>query len=104
MLRAQLISVSDIGRHWDDLKLADAIIFGAAPPTWVALSAPFKAFMDESSKVWAAQGWKDKVAAGFTHSASQGGDKFNTLTQMFTFAMQQRHDLDRPRFAGRQQQ
>lgn len=84
---SQLISVTDISKHWDDLKLADAIIFGT--PTYMGgVSAPFKAFMDESSKVWAVQGWKDKVAAGFSHSASQGGDKFNTLTHLFTFAMQ----------------
>lgn len=84
---AKLISVTDIDRHWNDLKNADAIIFGA--PTYMGgASAPFKAFMDASSKVWAEQGWKDKVAAGFTHSGSQGGDKFNTVTQLFTFAMQ----------------
>lgn len=84
---AKLISVTDIDRHWDELKEADAIIFGT--PTYMGgVSAPFKAFMDASSKVWAEQGWKDKVAAGFTHSASQGGDKFNTLTHLFTFAMQ----------------
>lgn len=84
---AQLISVSDIDRHWQDLDAADAIIFGT--PTYMGgVSAPFKAFMDASSKVWMAQGWKDKIAAGFTHSASQGGDKFNTVTQLFTLAMQ----------------
>ena len=66
---------------------AEAIIFGT--PTYMdGVSAPFKAFMDASSKVWATQDWKDKIAAGFTHSASQGGDKFNTVTQLFTFAMQ----------------
>jgi len=84
---AQLISVADIDKHWQDLDAADAIIFGA--PTYMGgVSAPFKAFMDASSKVWMAQGWKDKVAAGFTHSGSQGGDKFNTVTQLFTLAMQ----------------
>lgn len=84
---AQLISVTDIDRHWQDLDAADAIIFGT--PTYMGgVSAPFKAFMDASSKVWMAQGWKDKIAAGFTHSASQGGDKFNTVTQLFTLAMQ----------------
>ena len=84
---AQLISVTDIDKHWQDLDLADAIIFGT--PTYMGgVSAPFKAFMDASSKVWMTQGWKDKIAAGFTHSASQGGDKFNTVTQLFTLAMQ----------------
>lgn len=83
----QLISVTDIDKHWDDLNDADAIIFGA--PTYMGgVSAPFKAFMDASAKVWFAQGWKDKIAAGFTHSGSQNGDKFNTITQLFTFAMQ----------------
>jgi len=83
----KLIAVDNIDKHWDDLAAADAIIFGA--PTYMgSVSAPFKAFMDASSKVWFAQGWKDKVAAGFTHSASQGGDKFNSITQLFTFAMQ----------------
>lgn len=84
---AKLIAVADIDRHWDDLAAADAIIFGA--PTYMgSVSAQFKAFMDASSKVWFSQGWKDKVAAGFTHSGSQGGDKFNSMTQLFTFAMQ----------------
>ncbi len=84
---AQLISVSDIDKHWQDLDAADALIFGA--PTYMGgVSAPFKAFMDASSKVWFTQGWKDKIAAGFTHSGGQSGDKFNTITQLFTFAMQ----------------
>ena len=84
---AKLISVADIDKHWDDLSEADAIIFGA--PTYMgSAAAPFKAFMDASAKVWFTQGWKDKIAAGFTHSGSQNGDKFNTMTQLFTFAMQ----------------
>ena len=53
-----------------------------------SVSAPFKAFMDASSKVWFQHGWKDKIAAGFTNSASQSGDKFNSLVQLHTFAMQ----------------
>jgi NAD(P)H dehydrogenase (quinone) len=86
-VNAKLISVTDIDKHWDELKNADAIIFGA--PTYMGgVSAQFKAFMDASAKVWFVQGWKDKVAAGFTHSGSQNGDKFNTITQLFTFAMQ----------------
>ena len=86
-INAKLVSVTDIDKHWDDLKNADAIIFGA--PTYMGgVSAQFKAFMDASAKIWFAQGWKDKIAAGFTHSGSQNGDKFNTITQLFTFAMQ----------------
>ena len=82
---AQLISVTDADTQWDALAKADAIIFGA--PTYMgSASAPMKAFMDASSKVWFTMGWKDKIAAGFTVSASQSGDKLSTLNQFVTFA------------------
>lgn len=73
--------------HWAELAAADAIVFGA--PTYMgSLSAPFKTFMDASSKVWFTQGWKDKLAAGFTNSASQSGDKLNSLVQLAIFGAQ----------------
>ena len=85
---AQLISVADADKHWEDLAAADAIVFGA--PTYMgSLSAPFKEFMDKSSKAWFTQDWKDKLAAGFTNSGSQSGDKLNSLVQLMVFAGQQ---------------
>jgi len=51
-------------------------------------SAQFKAFLDATSSRWAAQRWKDKLAAGFTNSAGYNGDKLNTLQQFNLFAMQ----------------
>lgn len=84
---AELVKVEDVERHWPDLEKADAIVFGS--PTYMgSASAPFKAFMDASSKAWAGQAWKDKLAAGFTNSASQSGDKLNTLQQLAVFAAQ----------------
>ncbi len=69
------------------LETADAIIFGA--PTYMgSASAPFKAFMDASSKSFATKKWRDKLAAGFTNSASHSGDKLNTLIQFVVFAAQ----------------
>ena len=86
-VEAQLVAVADVDKHWDDLAAADAIIFGA--PTYMgSLSAPFKEFMDKSSKVWFKQGWKDKLAAGFTNSASWSGDKLNSLVQLMVFSGQ----------------
>lgn len=79
----------DVGKDvpWDALKAADGIIFGS--PTYMgSVSGEFKKFMDASSKPWATQDWKDKLAAGFTNSASQSGDKLNTLTTMAVFAAQ----------------
>lgn len=82
-----LINAEDAVNDLDSLDNADAIIFGS--PTYMgSVSAPFKTFMDASSKKWFTQAWKDKVAAGFTNSHSMSGDKLNTLIQMNVFAMQ----------------
>lgn len=84
---ATLVKVEDVEQHWATLEKADAIIFGA--PTYMgSVSAPFKSFMDASSKVWMQRLWADKVAAGFTNSASRSGDKLSTLMQINIFAAQ----------------
>ncbi|WP_072375963.1 flavodoxin family protein [Hyphomicrobium sp. NDB2Meth4] len=86
LIKADELSSPDAG-PWAELAQADAIIFGA--PTYMgSASAVMKQFMDASSKVWYARGWKDKVAAGFTNSASQSGDKLSTLEQFSVFAAQ----------------
>jgi multimeric flavodoxin WrbA len=77
----------DAPRLLENLSAADAIVFGA--PTYMgSASAGFKAFMDSTSAIWAVQGWRDKLAAGFTHSAAPSGDKLGTLTQLAVFAAQ----------------
>jgi multimeric flavodoxin WrbA len=83
----KMISLAEGDVPWGELEAADAIIFGT--PTYMgSVSAPFKKFMDESSKVWFEGKWADKLAAGFTNSASQSGDKLNTLTTLSVFAAQ----------------
>lgn len=84
-----LLTVEEAPNRWDDLAAAEAIIFGA--PTYVAgPSAAFKAFQEASSHAVMAAGyrWKDKIAAGFTNSGSQAGDKLATLMQIALFAAQ----------------
>ncbi|HET8871459.1 MAG TPA: flavodoxin family protein [Aquabacterium sp.] len=72
---------------WDTLAAADAIVMGA--PTYMGnVPWQFKKFADASSKPWFQQLWKDKIAAGFTNSASMNGDKLSTLHYLFTLAMQ----------------
>ncbi|HEX5739311.1 MAG TPA: flavodoxin family protein [Hydrogenophaga sp.] len=88
---AELIAIDADGNlpdgGWEALDAADAIIMGS--PTYMgSVSWQFKKFADASSKPWFAQKWKDKIAAGFTNSAGMNGDKFNTLTTLFTLAMQ----------------
>ena len=87
---AQTIDVTSMTDHdWEILDKSDAIIFGS--PTYMgAVSGPFKTFMDQTSKVWMNRGWQDKLAAGFTVSSSQAGDKFATLSQLSTLAAQHR--------------
>jgi len=72
---------------WDTLAAADAIIFGA--PTYMGnVPWQYKKFIDASSKPWFTQQWKDKIAAGFTNSASMNGDKLSTLHYLFTLSQQ----------------
>ena len=72
---------------WETLKAADAIVFGS--PTYMGgVAWQFKKFADASSKQWFTQNWKDKIAAGFTNSASPNGDKAATISYLMTFAMQ----------------
>jgi len=84
----QLVALDDIAAvPWDDLAAADAIIFGA--PTYMGgPSAKFKEFADASSKAWFTRAWQDKVAGGFTNSASWFGDKSGTMGALSTLAMQ----------------
>ena len=86
-VEARLLGVDEAQREWEWLAAADAIVFGA--PTYMgSLSAPFKAFMDASSKAWFTLAWRDKLAAGFTNSGSHSGDKLNSLIQLAVFAAQ----------------
>jgi NAD(P)H dehydrogenase (quinone) len=65
----------------------DAIIYGS--PTYMGGPAwQFKKFADASSKPWFVNAWKDKLAAGFTNSASINGDKFATISYFFTLSQQ----------------
>ena len=74
--------------NWDALNAADAIIFGS--PTYMgSVSWQFKKFADATSKRWFTSAWKDKVAGGFTISASPSGDKLSTIQYFMTLAMQQ---------------
>ncbi|HEX4584178.1 MAG TPA: flavodoxin family protein [Burkholderiaceae bacterium] len=72
---------------WEKLESAQTIVFGS--PTYMgSVSWQFKKFADASSRVWFGQGWKDKLAAGFTNSATMNGDKFSTIHYLMTLAMQ----------------
>ena len=89
---AKLLKIENAGQDFtallDESLTADGILFGA--PTYMgSVSAPMKAFMDASSKVWMNQGWKDKLAGAFTNSNSFSGDKLNSLIQLAIFGAQQ---------------
>jgi multimeric flavodoxin WrbA len=72
---------------WEALAAAKMIVFGS--PTYMGMASwQFKKFADASSKAWFTQQWKDKLAAGFTNSATLNGDKHSTLHYFITLAMQ----------------
>ena len=72
---------------WEMLAAADAIIFGS--PTYMgSVSWQFKKFADASSKPWYMKTWRNKLAAGFTNSATLNGDKLSSLLYLFTLSQQ----------------
>ncbi len=73
--------------QWATLDAADAIIMGS--PTYMGMASwQFKKFADATSKKWMSGAWKDKVAGGFTCSASPSGDKLSTIQYFITLSMQ----------------
>lgn len=71
----------------EKLNQADAIVFGS--PTYMGgVAGQFKLFIDAASDVWFRQGWKDKIAAGFTHGSCPSGDKQSTLIYLAINAAQ----------------
>lgn len=72
---------------WDQLAAADMIVFGS--PTYMGgASWQFKKFADASSKPWFMKVWRNKLAAGFTNSATLNGDKFSTMSYFITLSQQ----------------
>ncbi|MDX2082101.1 MAG: flavodoxin family protein [Terrimicrobiaceae bacterium] len=72
---------------FEELAASDAIVFGS--PTYMGtVAAQFKAFADASGAVWFSQGWKNKIAGGFTGSGSPSGDKLSTLQYLALLASQ----------------
>ena len=86
-VEAHLIQADDMATRPNDLVGFDGIVLGS--PTYLGgVSGPFKSFMDATGRLWAQQGLKGKLAAGFTVSSLPAGDKQSTLLSMFVFAMQ----------------
>jgi NAD(P)H dehydrogenase (quinone) len=90
--KATLVAIDADGNitdaEWETVNAADAIIFGS--PTYMGMASwQFKKFADATSKQWFGSAWKDKVAGGFTISASPSGDKLSTIQYFITLAMQQ---------------
>jgi NAD(P)H dehydrogenase (quinone) len=75
------------GGALEELSSADAFIYGS--PTYMGGPAwQFKKFADSSAKAFFARRWKDKLAAGFTNSASVNGDKYSTIQYFWTLSQQ----------------
>jgi multimeric flavodoxin WrbA len=86
--QAKLIAVAKDDIDWSALEASDAIVFGS-PTCNGTLSAKLKQFFEDSTKAaWNDLKWRNKIAAGFTNSGAQHGDKLNTLITMALFAAQ----------------
>jgi NAD(P)H dehydrogenase (quinone) len=86
-VKASLVPTTEAEAREAELDGADAIVFGS--PTYMGgVSADFAKFKDWTSKKWIGRAWQNKLAAGFTVSASWGGDKQGTIYQLLTLAQQ----------------
>ncbi|WP_152897249.1 flavodoxin family protein [Pseudomonas piscis] len=88
-VQALLLDLEQAAAQLELLNQAEGIIFGS--PTYLGnVSAAFKAFQEMTSRAVMSNGyaWRDKVAAGFTNSGAQAGDKLATLVQLALFAAQ----------------
>jgi multimeric flavodoxin WrbA len=86
-VEVHVLRAEEVARDPRALLAYDGIVLGS--PTYLGgVSGPFKSFMDATGGVWAAQGLKGRLAAGFTVSSLPAGDKQSTLLSMFVFAMQ----------------
>lgn len=83
----KMLSVEEVDDNMEFINDSDAIIFGS--PTYMGtISAKYKEFMENTSRLWFKQAWKDKLAAGFVNSGWPSGDKLNVLNQLSIFAAQ----------------
>lgn len=85
----------DAEQGWNDeailesLSASDGIVFGA--PTYMGnVSWQFQAFAYATGQFWMTNGWRDKIAGGFTASSFPSGDKSSTLEYLSTLAAQLR--------------
>ena len=86
-VQASLLRAEDLARQPDELLAYQGFIFGS--PTYLGgVSAPFKAFMDATGRLWKSQALRGRLAAGFTVSSLPSGDKQSTLLSLFVFSMQ----------------
>jgi len=86
-VQVDLRRAEELAHAPDDLVAYDGLILGS--PTYLGgVSAPFKAFMDATGRLWRAQRLRGRLAAGFTVSSLPAGDKQSTLMSMFVFSMQ----------------
>lgn len=85
---ATVLTTAQVMQDWQVLAEADALVFGS-PTYFGGVSAEFKRFIDSTERIYLERTWRDKLAAGFTSSASPAGDKLATLQQLLTFALQQ---------------
>jgi multimeric flavodoxin WrbA len=86
-VETRLLKAQDVALTPDQLVGYDGFILGS--PTYLGgVTAPFKAFMDATGRLWRTQQLKGKLAAGFTVSSLPSGDKQSTLLSMFVFSMQ----------------
>lgn len=87
---SRMIFTEDAAEDPSLLDDADALIFGSCSRMG-GVSAQFKGFMETTGRIFTAQAWKDRLAAGFTTAEGLQEDELSTIEQLMGFAM--RHGM-----------
>jgi NAD(P)H dehydrogenase (quinone) len=80
-VRTDLLGAQDLITAPERLLAFDGFAFGS-PTDLGGVSAPFKAFMDATGRLWKSHALKGKLASGFTVSALPSGDIASALSCM----------------------
>lgn len=82
-----LLNAEDAAAKGASLVDYDGFIWGS-PTLFGSISAKLKKFLESTGQVFITRSFENKIAGGFTNSASVAGDKQGALLQLFIYASQ----------------
>ena len=87
-VQVDLLDTEQATARFDEIEQYDGYLWGS-PSYFGGISANLKAYLEKTTVLFFRRNLQDKIAGGFTNSASASGDKQSALLQLTVFAAQQ---------------